>query len=170
MEWDVKALVPAPYVTEAKTLDDKDLVREFLEFVADYSGQEIREMVPGVTDNDVSRWRRGDWTRITKAKRRAIKSFVEMRRVAGVGFWPAPANPGILRERGPSFEASGNAAEIIHALGDPEWIRRHAGLLTPCERGDFGYQIARRRNLEPDEMAKVIAWRNELCGDDAEDG
>lgn len=62
-----------------QTPSDVDLVAAFLTAVKDYSGHEVARMVADVTADDMSRWRRGEWKRISSPKRRAITGFLEQR-------------------------------------------------------------------------------------------
>lgn len=56
---------------------DKDLVDAFLGATDGLTQGEVEQAVDGVTQNDVSRWRRGEWKRLTGEKRRALSRFVE---------------------------------------------------------------------------------------------
>jgi hypothetical protein len=51
---------------------DKALVESFLRRVKRLTGPEIRSKCPGITEHDVSRWRRGQYSRLSPSKRSAI--------------------------------------------------------------------------------------------------
>lgn len=59
---------------------DEDIVSRFLEATAHLSQDEAARQADGVTQDDVSRWRRGAWKRLTAKKRRALERFLEARR------------------------------------------------------------------------------------------
>ncbi len=147
---------------------DKELVGRFLKLVAGFSGQEVRRMVPGVTDNDMSRWRRGDFARLSAAKRRTLVAYVEGEPLLRLR---TAVNVRRTDEQRASDAAvrrsAGTADAIIASLGDPEFIRRHAGTVSREEWADFGYEIAMRRHLPPDEMKKIMDWRESILRDDS---
>lgn len=58
-------------------ISDQHLVSEFLKLLEPYTGSTIASMVPGVTESDVSRWRSGKWTRLSSAKRDALRGWLE---------------------------------------------------------------------------------------------
>lgn len=64
----------------AERQSDRELVQAFLDAVSDQSAQEVGRKVPGVTADDVSRWRRGEWSWLTGQKRRALMRFLEEQR------------------------------------------------------------------------------------------
>lgn len=68
---DVKGFVQ---VTARPT--DRDLVDAFTKAVADLSQEEAAERAPGISHDDVSRWRRGDWKWVSARKRRALQAFL----------------------------------------------------------------------------------------------
>lgn len=79
--WDKMGLGPSHVkrsLEPERVQSDRELVAAFLEVMDGYSGREISQMVPGITDNDVSRWRRGEWSRLTAAKRRAIRRYLDL--------------------------------------------------------------------------------------------
>lgn len=67
-------------VSALRDPSDATLVRDFLEAVDGFSQEEVERRVGGVTQNDLSRWRRGEWKRITAAKRRALQDFLRAHR------------------------------------------------------------------------------------------
>lgn len=93
-------------------------------------------MVPGVTDNDVSRWRRGEWERLSGPKRRVVRAFVEQRRVAGPGFWPEPkGGRSQVAERAGDYGVEGQDEAISKALVvTPDLARRLVGQVRPEDR------------------------------------
>ena len=62
--------------------EDAILVRRFLEKWKGVSGPKVALQVPDIEQKDVSRWRTGDWTRLTEPKRDAIKKDLERTRDA----------------------------------------------------------------------------------------
>jgi hypothetical protein len=72
---------------------------------------------------------------------------------------------GVVREPTAEYPAS-TADAIIHALGDPEFIRRQAGVVDREDWANFGYQIALRKQLPPDEMKKIMEWREAILRDE----
>lgn len=56
---------------------DRDLISRFLDRVADLSQEEVEKSVPGITQSDMTRWRRDDWQRLTAKKRRAVERFLK---------------------------------------------------------------------------------------------
>ena len=59
------------------TRSDPEIIKAFLKATEGLSGREVRELVAGVTEHDVSRWRRGQGKRLSGRKRRAILRFLE---------------------------------------------------------------------------------------------
>jgi hypothetical protein len=61
-----------------RTEEDERLVAELLDVVAEerWSQEEVERRVPGVTQNDVSRWINDNWVRMTSSKRRAVRDFL----------------------------------------------------------------------------------------------
>lgn len=55
---------------------DEALVGRFLEAYPEerYSAYELGQNLDGISASDVSRWRRGKWTWLSRKKRRAIQS------------------------------------------------------------------------------------------------
>ena len=68
---------------------DEALIEEFLKRIEDCSGLEIGRLIDGVTQNDVSRWRRGEWDYIQAKKRRAVKRFLGKRVTEPLPLQPA---------------------------------------------------------------------------------
>lgn len=58
---------------------DQEIVSAFLGAVAGLSAREASAQAADVSHDDVARWRRGDWKRLTAAKRRALLRFLEER-------------------------------------------------------------------------------------------
>lgn len=56
--------------------DDADVVEAFLAAVEGKATREIARLVEGVSHNDVARWRRGDWERLSKAKLASLRAFL----------------------------------------------------------------------------------------------
>lgn len=56
---------------------DSEMVRAFLAATSDRGLSEIGRDVPGVTHDDVWRWRRGAWSRLSAKKRRAVQDFLD---------------------------------------------------------------------------------------------
>ena len=56
---------------------DRDVVEAFLAAVKNLSAREAAALLSGVSHDDVARWRRGEWKRLTAAKRRALLRFLE---------------------------------------------------------------------------------------------
>ena len=56
---------------------DVELVQEFLKTVAGLSTYEASDVAEGITQTDVSKWRRSDWKRLTAAKQRALRAFLD---------------------------------------------------------------------------------------------
>lgn len=117
----------------------------------------------GVHAQTVSKWERDEQTV-------AGRYLVPLSRILGVTVETLTGStenvsretfPGRIVPNGPP-----TAASIIAALGDVEWIRRQEGVIDADEQAEFGYQIALRRQLPPEEMAKIIRWREELLGTD----
>lgn len=67
---------PEPRLELGLVSGDEELVAEFLDASSRLSGREAAERVPGVSQHDVSRWRRGEWTRLTSAKKRALAAWL----------------------------------------------------------------------------------------------
>lgn len=61
--------------TELRT--DRELVDAFLEAIHGMSSYRIHGLIDGITQTDVSRWRRGEWKRLTGEKRRAIETYLD---------------------------------------------------------------------------------------------
>lgn len=60
-----------------KSLDDKDLIREFLALVEELNGPQVEELTTGiVTRSDQSRWRRGKFERLNNPKRYELLAIV----------------------------------------------------------------------------------------------
>ena len=64
---------------------DTDLVGAFLAAVDGLSTTKAADRAPGVTQMDVSRWRRGDWKRLNKDKRQALLQYVNGDVTEGAG-------------------------------------------------------------------------------------
>lgn len=62
--------------------EDEALLFEFLAVIEGLSGRQVELIAAGVTDNDLSRWRSDQWSRLTGRKRAAIRSFLAHRRDA----------------------------------------------------------------------------------------
>lgn len=58
------------------TQTDKELVGAFLRAIEGRYGSDVAAEVPGITADDISRWRRGAWKRLTEPKRRAIRAYL----------------------------------------------------------------------------------------------
>lgn len=69
----------------AEETTDRALVAAFLEAMENMSGREIAVRVPGVTPDDVSRWRRDEWSWLSGKKRRTLLRFVESHRAEREG-------------------------------------------------------------------------------------
>lgn len=59
-----------------RKLSDKALVELFLRETEEFSGPAIRGLVEGVTEHDVSRWRRDEFKRLSGDKRQALESYL----------------------------------------------------------------------------------------------
>lgn len=68
--------------------DDKQLVEALLVAVDGMSTVAAAERVRGVGPTDISRWRRGDWKRLSAKKRRALVAFLEGLRNGGEPILP----------------------------------------------------------------------------------
>lgn len=111
--------------------DDRDrlLVKALLALVDGKSGRAVADRVPGITQNDITRWRRGRWERLTTGKRHAIQRYVGARVAAAVtGDWDRIGaglppedrfDSAVLR-----LEQAGlHLAELSVALHDCEWAK-----------------------------------------------
>lgn len=56
---------------------DEEIVAHFLAAVADLSTHAAGAQISGVTQKDVSRWRRGEWERLSTRKRAALTAYLE---------------------------------------------------------------------------------------------
>lgn len=59
-----------------RSKEDEAIVAEFLRAVEPLSGREAADLVRGVSQHDVSRWRRDEWTRLTAAKKRTLTTWL----------------------------------------------------------------------------------------------
>lgn len=57
-------------------LTDSELIAAFLASAEGRSQQEAANLAPGVRQSDVSRWRRGEWKRLTDKKRHALTAYL----------------------------------------------------------------------------------------------
>jgi hypothetical protein len=90
-------------------MDDRDqeLVAAFLQAVKGRSSTDIQRTVPGVTKNDVSRWKHEKFKRVTDEKRSALLRFLTQQ-TAGDG-----SRAGSLTEMvGPLLSIARAAAEL----------------------------------------------------------
>lgn len=146
-----------------------------MEAVSEYSQLEVEEYVDGVTHSDVSRWQRGAFKRLSASKRRALRRFLEgpklIRRSAHSPYESvttvSAGGPRLVREVVGQYEPpeTGRAAEIIRGLGDPEAVRRQAGVVSAEDLAKAGYAVALRDNLPPEEMKHIIAWYEAIVGE-----
>lgn len=60
-------------------LDDHELVAAFLNAVGKRTGRAVARDVSGITPDDLSRWRRGTWKRLTGDKRDSIIRFLSQK-------------------------------------------------------------------------------------------
>lgn len=60
-----------------RSADDEKLVADYLEATDDLSQLEASGLAAGITQSDVSRWRRGEWEWLTAKKRRAIRQALK---------------------------------------------------------------------------------------------
>lgn len=142
-------------------MSDEELVRAFVEATSGFSTREAGRLVD-VSHSRVADWRKGVVGQLQPATRRALEAYLA-----------AHDESAVSKDDVESDMASRvftQAAEIIQALGDPEWIRRHSGLVSARDRGEFAYQIALRRRLRAEEMAKILKWREELIGEEENRG
>lgn len=58
------------------TPSDEQVVSAFLDAVDGLTGTEIARRVRGVSADDVSRWRRGKWQRLSEPKRKIILAYL----------------------------------------------------------------------------------------------
>jgi hypothetical protein len=55
---------------------DQELVKAFLDATLHMSQSEVGRQVPGVTQKDMSRWKVGNWQRLSNDKREALRRFL----------------------------------------------------------------------------------------------
>ncbi len=60
-----------------ETRSDAEMVAAFLEAVEGYGVREVTRMVDGISHDDLSRWRRGAWKRLSAPKRRLLRQYLE---------------------------------------------------------------------------------------------
>lgn len=97
-------------------------MQAFLDSTAELSQAEAAARAPGITQKDVSRWRRGDWNRLTAKKRRALLRAAEL-----------PVSRG---------EYHGIEPEALELFRDPETWLRYVGGVAPA-----GQQKALKRDI-----------------------
>lgn len=138
-------------------LPEQVLVQGFLDATADLSQHEVEERVPGVTQSDVSRWKRGDWVRLTAAKKRAIKEFLDRGTAGGQ---VSPAGTGDH----PEEEAGGQspAEQLLEFLSQRLGHRRVAGELTDKDLIAAAYTLARKHGFTPDDYRILDRWRDQI--------
>lgn len=56
---------------------DNEIIASFLASTEGLSQEEAGRRVPGVSQSDVSRWRRGEWKRLSDKKRHALTSYLQ---------------------------------------------------------------------------------------------
>lgn len=78
----------------ARRLTDQQLVERFLSALSDVSSREAGRLVEGVTHDDVSRWRRGNWSRLTSKKRDALLNYLFLSEGHGGALTEAFRDPG----------------------------------------------------------------------------
>lgn len=78
---------------------DKELVDMALALAEQHKGKQIREVLPGVTEHDVSRWRREGVERLTGEKRDALLRFRDRHYVPDPGESDASNTPSSPDER-----------------------------------------------------------------------
>lgn len=135
-----------------KERDPTELIFEALDRVTGMSTREAALKL-GVSHDTVAAWRRAREMHedgvpasfdLQPRTRRKLEAFV--------------------RNDGRRVEGSATADEIIRAIGDPEYIRRQAGVVSTRDWAQFGYRIALRRKLPPEEMRKMLEWMDEIAG------
>ncbi len=135
-------------VDEITSLTDDELVFALLEVVGNATQDEIAALVPGVTQPDVSRWRRGEFQRLYSAKRHAIEAFLESRGLSARQAREAASRYGTRTP--PRLEQVDGVLYTLAfllqsgALGDAESLRTFAQGLA--------------RKLNADGRARVEAW------------
>lgn len=108
---------------ELAKLSDKRLVELFLQETEEFSGPAIRDRVDGVTEYDVSRWRRGDFKRLTAEKRKSLVDFLERERVE-LRKWLAHEDAEDVKRFFDLLEGRGDVEVASLVGGRPEEIRR----------------------------------------------
>ena len=63
-------------MSDLSQLSNSELVASFIDLTSRFSQPEVAKNFEGITQSDVSRWRRGDWKRLTAVKRRALEAGV----------------------------------------------------------------------------------------------
>lgn len=114
---------------------DAEIVQAFLAETAGLSQEEIEAIAEGITQTDVSRWRRDDWQRLTAAKRRAVLRFLEERRRAKA----------VAQRAGASVVPAEAAAELGRAFAADMYMR-----LLELAQG-----LARDYGVQPEDLLRV---------------
>lgn len=137
-----------------KASSDQELVGRFLKATADLSTYEASEALSGVTQTDVSKWRRGDWKRLTAAKRRVLQQHTP----EGHTGWSGNQDM-IVKALADDARASYEDARarlirvrLLESLHAEEWRRYAAGAPTPPAGApdDQAYEEVLDQALEED--------------------
>lgn len=85
---------------------NSELVTAFLEAIDGFGNREAGRFVEGVTHDDISRWRRGEWQRLSTRKREALVAYLRQRNGGAEEETPEQAtSPSPLDEWVQDFEA-----------------------------------------------------------------